>query len=136
LIDLSNLTTLTGGQSFGIHFAQALSGGQVDLSSLANYTGGAFRVVAEGAGGWVDLTSLTELFSDANSTSHLDMRNQATIKLDNLTRVNRVEVYARGAGTVFESETLIDINSSSLIAEQGRIRLPNVVSYQNGSAAA
>lgn len=130
LIDLSNLTTLTGGQSFGIHFAQALSGGQIDLRNLVNYVGGSFRVIADGETGMVDLRNLSALFSDSSSASQLDVRNKGTIRLDSMTRVTRVDVIARGSGTLFFSNTFTDIDSSNLFAEGGAtIRLPNVVSY-------
>jgi hypothetical protein len=113
-IDLSGVTNLTGiaNASHEI-FIEALSGGQVILSNVANFPAGAIDVLANGAGSLVDLASLTNftgyLFF---AYTGLEAINGGSINIPNLARLADVNVRLDATGTMQTTQMQYMTNSS------------------------
>jgi subtilase family serine protease len=115
VIDLSNVTTITGGTSYNNRlFVYALSGGQVDLRDVASImdpSAGDLRhrsidVVADGVGSQIRLDALTE-YTDNNAYdfgdgrySTLTARGGGTVQAPNLTALRGVNLALDGTGTL------------------------------------
>ncbi len=80
VLDLSHLTTFTGGQTYyggGVSALVAQQGGEVNLSSLATDGGGIIDVQATGSGSRINLASLANF---TNSSGALVVTNGGTVQ--------------------------------------------------------
>ena len=78
VLDMSAVTNLYGGDCFPFHL-QAVSGGQLVLSNLANIHGYDIVVLADGGGSVVDLSQLTYFFASAAVSSSLTATNSGVV---------------------------------------------------------
>ncbi len=71
LVDLSGMTTMSGGGFIRTLYVEATNGGTVDLSSLTEVTGGATHMLASGADSLIDLSALTSYIDTNGNRSSL-----------------------------------------------------------------
>ena len=119
----------------------AQSGGQLDLPSLTNFSGGMEfdTVVATGANSIIDMSSLTSLAGgDGNhrNAGPFDVKFQALfggkVDLSNLTAVTgRTQMRAHGAGSIMDLSSLTEIPGGELVVgEEGQLLVPNLTSIE------
>ncbi len=122
LLDLSTLTSLTGGGGiFAELFIEALGGGQVNLSGVSTIPSGNVQVLADGAGSTVDLSALAS-FTDTNpnGTSSLEARNGGAITLSGgTTSVTQVNVLATATGTI--TAGTLELSTGSVLSGFGTL---------------
>ena len=129
LLDLSQLTTLTNGTSFGSDITlEALTGGMIDLSGVTEIidpaTGDlrarAVRITADGIGSTIDLQTLSS-FQDLNADDRSTMtaRHGGIINVNlNQISVVLVDVTAGPNGTIDGS---LDLVSGARLFGQGSV---------------
>ena len=127
VLDLSTLTTVAGNGHLAVN---AYDGGKVDLSGITETPGVALHVTASGAGSGgigavVDLNALATLSSGGS----LEVRDDGTILVPNLTTLDESELTVKGTG-VIDTTPITNADQSSVYAEQGAtVTLPNVSTY-------
>ena len=98
-ISLTNLTNLVVSLGPGLNF-RAIVGGHIDLQGLRATEGGVY-IEANGADSFVDLTSLSGLWSSGPSgMSTVAALDSGTIAIPNVTALDRVNLYISGSGNV------------------------------------
>jgi len=123
LLDLSNFTTLAGTDGFAAEVRiEALSGGTVDLSSIAAVNTGAVWVKADGTNSVVDFSALAA-FTDtnANGASRLFASNGGTVLLNQAgaTSLTDVNVVLDPTGTI--SGQAIELLEGSTLSGSGAL---------------
>ncbi len=99
-LDLSGLTTLDGPAGFNTIQVNAVSGGVVDLHSLAQLDQGAVSFNADGANSLVDISALTSFSTNGSYDSSIRVANGGEVRVnDGLTALNRVDL-TLGLGTL------------------------------------
>lgn len=158
-ISLPNLATLTGSSvNFRDINVTASSGGQFDLSGLTNVVHNAnnssFRVTANGAGSFVDISNMTDLSNgqitdiDVGAGSSIAWGNPQVIDGTNITvtgdlALQQVTTFTNGSFIMEkvvgapDLTNLASVDGSSLTAGSmfapGLISLPSVTTYTNSS---
>ena len=100
ILALPAYTTLQGATGYNDYQVDATGGGEVDLSKLTADSGGRVQFYADGTGSTIDLSGLSQLFSDAVYNSSIDAENGATVRMPLLTTLNRVDLTVNGSSTV------------------------------------
>ena len=127
VLDLSTLTAVAGNGHLALN---AYDGGKVDLSGITETPGVALHVNAWGTGSGgtgavVDLNALTTL----SPGSSLEVRDDGTVLVPNLTVLNEATLTIRGSGTI-DTTTFTNADQSSVYAYGGAtVTLPNVSTY-------
>ncbi len=115
LLNLSNLTTLTGSTAFDAAvIIEALDGGQVDLRNLTRIPGGTIQVLADMTNSDVDLSNLGS-FSDTTRNSRLEVRNGGTVEIPLLTNLDGVDLTIDATGTIATSQIVSYTNGEATI---------------------
>jgi hypothetical protein len=147
-LDLSHLTTLTGGDPYSGVRVNAIGGGKVDLSGVTSNPGGRINVVADGGNSLVDLSQLPKMTCDNYYNSSLEARNNGTIKVPLLATLSRVDLIVNANATLATRQlttftgatitvngatpdfsSLTNVDGSSLYVNGGTLALPSVTSY-------
>ena len=154
LLDLSSLTTMSGGGFIRTVFVEANNGGVVDLSSLAEVTGGATRMIVDGAGSRIDASSLTT-FTDTNGnrSSEINVANAGHFDAPSLTNTSAVYITLDAnanmstsqllsvtagkinvSGTTRDFNALTDITDTDVSVNGGAtVQIPNVTTIDQAS---
>ncbi len=116
VLDLSSITTLSGGTFIRTFFVTATNGGEVDLSGLTEITGGATWIESQAAGSEIDLSSLVT-FNDTNGnrSSRIDDRGGGTIVTPSLASLDGIDVFLQSGTTVTTSQITSFTTGSALI---------------------
>ena len=118
-LDLSGLTTLDGPAGFNTIQVNAVSGGVVDLHSLAKLDQGAVSFNADGANSLVDLSALTSFSTNGSYDSSIRVANGGEVRVnDGLTALNRVDL-TLGLGTLKTVQLTSITNASLSVSESG-----------------
>ena len=123
VLDLTNLTSLSGATGFSTFNINAQAGGKVDLSKVTGQTSGRIYAHADGTNSVIDFSKLPALISDAISDSGLEAGNGGSILTGALTTLNRGDLQ-------------LDDNTSSIITSQiTTITTSNLAVYGGGDLA-
>jgi hypothetical protein len=137
-LDLSAVTTFTGGGSTSPTTVSALNGGRVELENVSSIAAGVTFAVADGASSLVDLSALT-LFSSDNqfNPGRLHALNGGALLTPNLATIGRTVVEVRGATSSLNLQSLTDADGASFIARSGGQIAPALLTtYAAGVGAA
>ncbi len=149
-LSLANLSSLVVANQWGSSLAvNALAGGSVNLSSLAQIDTSSTNLESDGAGSVLNLSSLTT-FTQSSGSGSLQITNHGTVNDPLLTTLSAVSVTLDGTGTVALGQItglvngainlrggtpsfsqLSDINGSSVNVIGGTLSLPLVSAFNN-----
>ncbi len=131
LLDLSGVTTFTGGGFFNAVLA-ATSGGTIEMENVASMTSGATYIEANGANSQIALNALTT-FSRSITTDFGELRaiNGGTLITPNLTTLsNHIAVRVSGATSSIGLSNVTSANTVSFYAlDGGVVPLNSLTSY-------
>ena len=132
-LDLSSITTLSGGGFIDTLFIKATDGGTLDLSNATAVTGGATNVSAQGAGSVVDFSSLTT-FSDTNGNraSAMTATQGGSIVAPVLTALAAVNLTIDGSGTISTSQIQSYTSGAAAISTVA-VNMANATDIENSS---
>jgi len=146
-LDLANLATvMASGGDFDSLYFEALAGGSVNLSALAQLNTGTIGLVSDGTGSVLDISSLT---SFSSSSGRLLSSNGSTLLDGNLATLNGVQAtldgtdqqvanswtqFTNGGLTVtggsYTLDGLTDVDGSNLLVNRGgSLALPGLTGY-------
>jgi hypothetical protein len=154
-LSLGNLTSLSPSTSFASMTAiEALSGASVDVSALAQITGGAVTLESDGVGSQLNASALTSISrSGGNFASLVQATNHGTLLDPQLASLDATDLTLDGSATVSTNQithlaagtvrvtggsvTLTGISdfdtSSAIVSGGGALSLPAVTSYTSES---
>ncbi|AFZ49599.1 Ig-like domain-containing protein [Dactylococcopsis salina] len=132
-IDLSSITTLSGGTGYKDQlFIEAING-TVNLSNLTDITGGATRVLADGTNSNIDLSSLNRFADDNGYTySQVNALNGGTIQTPNLDSLNGVSLLFNSSGN-FDAEQITSVTNGSITVEGTAANLSSLTNVSGSS---
>ena len=135
-IDLTHLTTLNRVPPYAIGaYVNAQAGGKVNLSNVTSYTGGSTQVTADGANSVVDLSKLTDFFSDSYYNSKLEAEDGGSILTGALTTLSRADLDLDDNLSSIITSQIATIDGNNIYAAGGAdLQLPDVTSYTGESA--
>jgi hypothetical protein len=134
-LDLSALTQWQGAGGAGDHAAiivQALNGGTVDLSRVAQITAGNTSFRSSGAGSQILLTALAGFTGARLDSSSLEASTGGTISAPGLTSLNTMTLKATGTGTLPTAHVSAFLNSAITLDSNANVALPALASF-NGA---
>ncbi len=111
-IDLSHLTSLSGGTEFSMSIL-AQGGGAVDLSAVPAISVGSVQATADGASSMVDLSQLTSFIDTSRyKAAALVARNGGAIRAGQLTSLDSVSLVIDGTSTLPTAQITSLVNGS------------------------
>lgn len=122
-IDLSDVTSLTGGKTLNVLNINALQGGQVNLGNLTKISGGTTEVLADGVSSAINLSKLTEFIDDDFDRSLLKTRNGGSINVSQVTKLEEVDLSSDNSVLYLEKLTTYTGDNNVNATNGGQISL-------------
>ncbi len=133
-INLSNLTSLTGGTSIRAAHFTALDGGSINLIGLSNVISASARFVARDTGSVIDLSNMTA-FTQSAGQAALEVSNGGDILTSpGLTTLAGVDVTIDGAGSTLDISNVTDFTDGELTLRSGAAGNLNSVTMADGAS--
>ena len=131
-IDLSTLTSIEYSTFYygGTLTVQALGGGQVDLSGVANPMTGRGDLLAQDPGSLIDLSSLPAITTSNNAYSRLNASNGGTILAPKLTTLDRTTLEASTGGSLSTAQ-ITAFTNGIVEATSVALSFPGLTSLDN-----
>ncbi len=136
-LDLSAVTQWQGAGDAGNRatvLVQALNGGTVDLSRVAQITAGNTSFRASGVGSQIVLTALTNFTGARTDSSSLEASAGGRITAANLTSLNDVTLKVTGSGTLPTAHVSTLQNSDLAVDSNGSLTLPSVTRFDGSGS--
>ncbi len=129
-IDLSHVTTLSGGTNDDVLFLYAESGGKLSLPNATSDPSGRIYFESNGAGSVLDLTDLTSIIDDQGNSSSLNVTSGGTVIDPNLTTFSYLTITTDPTATftvpsnqTFSFPTSTTTISTGTVLDQGGLAL-------------
>jgi RHS repeat-associated protein len=134
-IDLSHVTTISGGQNNAYLAFNAYSGGKVDLSNVASDPTGRTLFQASGTGSAIDLSSLPRIISDQGATSLLSVTGGAAVLAPLLATLVHTDLTLDGTDGFAEGQ-LTSLNNATITVNGGTRHFTELASIDGNNVAA
>ncbi len=136
VLDLTNLTTLSGAPTYYALSINAESGGEVNLSKVTSQPTGRVLLYSYGTGSVIDISALPEVMSDTYYNSSLEAGGGGAILDGALTTLNHADYHLDDGASSLDASHITTIASANLYVGGGAdLTFPSLTSwtYPQGS---